>query len=141
MFELDIICVGTLKEQYLRDACAEYQKRLTPWCKLRIIELKEDAELIPALPKKGWCCALCVEGKQQTSEEFAATLGDLPSRGYSNAALVIGGSDGLPEEVKAACHARLSFSKMTFPHQLMRVILLEQVYRAFNINHGGKYHK
>ena len=85
--------------------------------------------------------ALCIEGKELSSTELAQMMDDLPERGFSTVSFVIGGSDGLPEETKKLCNYRLSFSRMTFPHQLMRVILLEQLYRALNINHNGKYHK
>ena len=138
---LRLLCHGTLKEAYLRDACAEYAKRLSAFCRLEIVEVKDDAGLFEKLPPKGYKIALCVEGKQLSSEELAAKLETLAVDGVSELTMVIGGSDGLPESFKAKCDLRLSFSKMTFPHQLMRVILLEQVYRAFTINKGITYHK
>lgn len=141
MLNVTVICVGSLKEDYLRAGCAEYAKRLSAYCRLRLLELKDGAPILPNLPGRAYKIALCVEGKQLSSEEFSALLSDLPTRGYPEIALVIGPFDGLPEEVKAACDLRLSFSRMTFPHQLMRVILLEQLYRAMNIAAGGKYHK
>ncbi len=150
MINVSVVCVGNIKENYLRDAIAEYAKRLSAYCRFAVVELKsqenkkyevDTGELLSKLPQKSYKIALCVEGKQLSSEELAAVIEELPGRGYSDICFIIGGSDGLDEEVKKACHLRLSFSKMTFPHQLMRVILAEQLYRAFSINHGGKYHK
>ncbi len=140
MLEIDVVCVGNLKEDYLRAACAEYEKRISAYAALKINELKDGAPILPALPKRAYKIALCVEGRQLSSEELSELIYDLPCRGYSRICFVIGPFDGLPEEVKRACDMRLSFSKMTFPHQLMRVILLEQIYRAGNIASGGKYH-
>ncbi len=141
MLNVTVLCVGTLKEQFLRDAIKEYSKRISGYASLTIKETKTDRELIPNLPKKAFKIALCVEGKQLSSEELASKLEELPTRGISEIAFVIGDSDGMGEDVKASCDLRLSFSKMTFPHQLMRVILLEQIYRAFTIINNGKYHK
>lgn len=141
MLNVHILCVGTLKEQYLRDAVKEYSKRIGGYASLDIKETKNDRELIPCLQKKGYKIALCVEGKQLSSEELAQKLEALPINGVSDITFVIGDSDGMGEDVKDFCDFRLSFSKMTFPHQLMRVILLEQIYRAFTIINNGKYHK
>lgn len=141
MLNVKLVCVGGLKEQYLRDAVKEYEKRLGAYCRFSTSELKEDSQLPDAVGvKRAYKIALCVEGKQHSSEEFAAMI-DRCAQVTGELVLVIGGSDGLPESVKAMCDYRLSFSRMTFPHQLMRVILLEQLYRAFNINNNGKYHK
>ena len=141
MLQITLLTVGTLKEGYLRDAVKEYSKRIGGYAKLTIKETKNDRELIPLLPPKSYKIALCVEGKQLSSEELAAKMGEVPVRGISEICFVIGDSDGMGEDVKAACDYRLSFSKMTFPHQLMRVILLEQIYRALSILNNGKYHK
>ena len=141
MLNVDVICVGSLKEDYLRAGCAEYAKRLSAYCRLNLTELKDGAPILPYLPKRAYRIALCVEGKELSSEELSALMADLPGRGYSEICFVIGPFDGLPEQVKAACDLRLSFSRMTFPHQLMRMILLEQIYRAMNIAAGGTYHK
>lgn len=138
---LDIISVGNLKESYLREAVAEYEKRLSAYCTLRNLTFKNDNELPALLEKRAYKVALCIEGKELSSEALAARIADCALRGYSHLQFIIGASDGIPEAVKAMCDARISFSPMTFPHQLMRVLLLEQLYRAFNINNGGKYHK
>lgn len=141
MLNVKIVCVGTLREAYLRDAVKEYEKRLSAYCKLTTVELKDNEKLVGAVSDgKGYKIALCVEGKQLSSTELAELVSAASVKGNGAITLVIGGADGLPEEVKALCDHRLSFSKMTFPHQLMRVILLEQLYRALNINSGGKYH-
>ncbi len=141
MLTVKIIAVGTLKESYLREAIKEYEKRLSAYCRFVITELKDNTPILPHLPERAYTVALCVEGKQKSSEELAAILDEKATEGFSEIVFVIGAFDGLPEEVKAACRLRLSFSKMTFPHQLMRVILAEQIYRAFTINAGTKYHK
>ncbi len=141
MLNLTILCVGTLKEKYLRDAVSEYTKRINGFAKLKIIETSNDRELIPKLPPRAYRIALCIEGKQLSSEELSEKLVSLTVDGVSEIVFVIGDSDGMGEDVKAACQLRLSFSRMTFPHQLMRVILLEQIYRALSIAHHGKYHK
>ncbi len=141
MLEITVVCVGNLKEKYFTEACAEYSKRLSAFCKLKVVELKDGAQIIPHLPTRARKVALCVEGKQLSSEELADYIEKLPNSGVSELCFVIGAFDGLSEEVKACCDMRLSFSKMTFPHRLMRVILLEQIYRAFTIISGGKYHK
>lgn len=140
MFNVTVLCFGNIKEKYYREALAEYEKRLSAYCRLKIIELKDGADALPLLPKRACKMALCVEGRQLSSEELAEYI-EKSSLQYSEFCFVIGGFDGLDEKVKAACDLRLSFSKMTFPHRLMRVILLEQLYRAFDINAGGKYHK
>jgi len=157
MVKINIITVGSLKEKYLRDAIAEYQKRLSRFFKVTIIELDEaylpqspaPVDIERALEKEadailrrfsgGAHVALCVEGGQLSSEEFAATISRLETAGSID--FVIGSSHGLSERVKSACSRRLSFSKMTFPHQLMRLILCEQIYRACKINHNESYHK
>ena len=141
MLTVNILCVGTLKEAFLRDAVKEYSKRIGGYARLNIKETKNDRELIPNLQKKSYKIALCVEGKQLSSEELAEKIENVTSSGVSEITFVIGDSDGMGEDVKAECDLRLSFSKMTFPHQLMRVILLEQIYRAFTIINNGKYHK
>lgn len=141
MLSVTVVCVGSLKEDYLREACAEYLKRLKGYCVPRVVELKDGAPILPHIKGRAYKIALCVEGKQLSSEELSRLMADLPGRGYPEILFVIGPFDGLPEEVKAACDLRLSFSRMTFPHQLMRVILLEQIYRGLNLAAGGKYHK
>ena len=140
MLNVKLVCVGTLREAFLRDAVKEYEKRLQAYCKLTTVELKDDRGLADAVSGKSYKIALCVEGKQISSEELSALVEKATVSGQGNLTLVIGGADGLPESVKAMCDYRLSFSKMTFPHQLMRVILLEQLYRACNISAGGHYH-
>jgi len=144
MINVKIICCGTLKEKYLRDAVNEYSKRLSAFCKLSVIEVKEDttnAAYSAVSQHKGYKIALCIEGKQLSSEELASKINALAVNGTSDIAFIIGASEGLSEEIKAMCDLRLSFSKMTFPHQLMRVILLEQIYRAFTIIAHKQYHK
>ena len=159
MLHLKLITVGTLKESYLREAVAEYAKRLSAYCRLEIVSLKEarlpdapapaqiaaalrdEAErILAAIPPRATKIALCVEGKQLDSPALA----ELFSRAAAETGCicaVIGSSHGLDETVKAVCQTRLSVSKLTFPHQLMQVILLEASYRALSIAHGGKYHK
>lgn len=145
MLKINLVCVGKLKENYLKDACGEYLKRLSRFCKVEVRELPERAspkeeaeEVLAAL--KGYIIALAVEGRQSSSEEFAGKLQSLADRG-AETTFVIGSSCGLDGSVKNRADELLSFSRMTFPHQLMRVILLEQVYRAFMINSGSVYHK
>lgn len=159
MLSVNIICVGKLKESYLREATEEYAKRLKALCKLSVIELPEervgddpsDAEIsrtvnaeseriIAKLGKGDYVIALCVEGKNISSEELSARLEDISMRS-STVDLIIGGSWGLSDAVKQRADFRLSMGKMTFPHQLFRVMLLEQLYRAFQISRGTKYHK
>ena len=159
MLSINIICVGKLKERYLRDAIDEYSKRMKPLCKLDIIELPEErvadnpsaaeiqrtitleSERITAkLNKSDYVIAMCVEGRNISSEELSSRLEDI-SMTHSTVDLIIGGSWGLSEELKARSDFKLSMGKMTFPHQLCRVMLLEQIYRAFQISKGTKYHK
>ena len=159
MIQLSLITVGNLKESYWRDAMAEYEKRLSAFCKPEIIQLKEtrvaddpsDAEIntaladeakriLAAVPPRAYKIALCVEGKEFSSEELAKKLENAFSQNGS-IALIIGSSHGLAPEVKSAAKMRLSVSELTFPHQLMRVILYEAVYRCYQIAKGSKYHK
>ena len=116
-----------------RDFCTE--------CRRETSYTLKKIKINQTIREKEYTVALCIEGKELSSTELAQMMDDLPERGFSTVSFVIGGSDGLPEETKKLCNYRLSFSRMTFPHQLMRVILLEQLYRALNINHNGKYHK
>ena len=159
MLSVYLICVGKLKEKFYKDACAEYVKRLSSYCKLMVVEIPEVklsksptlGEIANALDKEGdtirikippssRVVALCVEGRMRSSEEMAHMI---PSQGSQDKHLVflIGGSYGLHPSVKAEAHIQLSMSPMTFPHHLARVMLLEQIYRAFKINEGSSYHK
>lgn len=160
MPEVTFVCIGKLKEQYLRDACAEYSKRLSAFCKLKVIELAperlsenpsqaeiqkalsiEGKRILEKIPDRAAIIAMCIEGRQLSSEELSKKLSELATHGIGSVAFVIGGSFGLSNEVKEKSTLRLSVSRMTFPHQLFRVMLLEQVYRAFQIQNGTKYHK
>ena len=160
MINLNIICVGRLKEQYLRDASAEYIKRMQTICRLTVTELSaeklsdnpsqkeidraleaEGKKIIEKIPKGAAVFAMCIEGKQRSSEELSRELDELALTGVSNAVFIIGGSFGLSDDVKAKSKYRLSMSKMTFPHQLARIMLLEQLYRAAQISLGTRYHK
>ncbi|MBR3149993.1 MAG: 23S rRNA (pseudouridine(1915)-N(3))-methyltransferase RlmH [Eubacterium sp.] len=157
--KINVIAVGKLKEKYLRDAVAEYSKRIGAYAKLNIIEIsehrcadnpspaeiqqvltKEGEQIISKIPKGSFVIPMCIEGAQKSSEEFSAEIERL-SLTNGEITFVIGGSFGLSDEVKRLGKMKLSFSKMTFPHQLMRVILLEQIYRALSISHNSKYHK
>lgn len=159
MLTINIICIGKLKEKYWRDAVEEYGKRMKPLCRLNIIELSEervgddpsdaeirrtiDAESERILQKTGkgdYVIAMCVEGKNIGSGELSSRLEDI-SMTHSTVDLIIGGSWGLSDSLKARADFKLSMGKMTFPHQLCRVMLLEQLYRAFQISKGTKYHK
>ncbi|MGN1104985.1 MAG: 23S rRNA (pseudouridine(1915)-N(3))-methyltransferase RlmH [Candidatus Coproplasma sp.] len=145
MIKVNIVCIGKIKESYLRDAVAEYSKRLSRFCRLEIKELAEGKSLKEEAPlvikaSSGYKIALCVEGKKCSSEQLASTIKALCDGG-KEITFIIGSSYGLDDSVKAQADLKLSFSDMTFPHQLMRVILLEQVYRAFMINGGSEYHK
>ena len=145
MIKTEIVCVGKIKEEFYRQAIAEYSKRLSRFTKLEIKELPEgknpEAEGESILrAATGYKIALCIEGEKFSSEGFAAKIKRLCDGGKT-ISLIIGSSCGLSQEVKESSDFKLSFSDMTFPHQLMRVILCEQLYRAFMINGGGLYHK
>ena len=161
MLRVNIICIGKIKEKYFTDAIAEYSKRLTAFCKFNIVELPEErvksntpneAQIHEVLTAEGrrilqkispsdFVTAMCVEGKQLSSEELAQTMTNAAVVGKSTVDFIIGGSYGLSDEVKRRADLRLSMSRMTFPHQMARVMLSEQIYRAFEISTGGKYHK
>ena len=160
MLTVTIACVGKLKEAYWRDASAEYVKRLGAFCRIQIVEVAEerlpdapsaaqiaaaiDAEgqrLLSKIPATATVIALCIEGKGMTSEALSKQLADWAVDGVSHVVFVIGGSFGLSDAVKREAALRLSFSPMTFPHPLARIMALEQIYRAFHIASGGKYHK
>ena len=159
MLNVTVITVGNLKESYLREASAEYEKRLGGFCKLELVQLKEaklpespteaqistaltaeGKQILAAIPSKAYRIAMCVEGQQLSSEQLAQRLEDI-GQTHGAVCLVIGSSYGIAPEVKAACDFRLSVSKLTFPHQLMRVLLLETLYRSLGIAKGTKYHK
>ena len=157
---ISIVTVGKLKEKYLKQGIDEYLKRLSAYAKVEIMEVADekapeelsDLEMVQVKQKEGerilakisqdtFVIALAINGKLQSSEELADSLDKLATYGKSKIAFVIGGSLGLSEEVLKRSNEQLSFSRMTFPHQLMRLILVEQVYRAFRINRGEPYHK
>ena len=160
MQKVSVICVGKLKEKFYTEAAAEYAKRLQRHCKLDIIELPESrlsdapspAELQKALaceaaaireklPKGGAVIALCIEGKTCSSAELSRRMADFAVAGKTQLTFLIGGSVGLDEELKRQADWRLSMSPMTFPHHMARIMLLEQIYRAYQIEQGTKYHK
>ncbi|MBU5211437.1 MULTISPECIES: 23S rRNA (pseudouridine(1915)-N(3))-methyltransferase RlmH [Heyndrickxia] len=157
---ISIITVGKLKEKYLKQGIDEYLKRLTAYAKVEIIEVpdekapeilsetemeqvkdKEGERILAKIHPDTHVIALAIQGKMKTSEELADTIDKLGTYGKSKIAFVIGGSLGLSKAVMDRSNESLSFSKMTFPHQLMRLVLVEQVYRAFRINRGEPYHK
>jgi len=147
--KIDIICIGKLKEDYLRAAQAEYLKRLTPYARLAVFELpesdinKEGAainKMLESMPA-AYKIALAIDGKSLASTEFADQIANLGIGGTPHCAFVIGGSVGLADDVLRMCQTRLSLSKMTFTHQIARVLLLEQIYRAFKIINNEPYHK
>lgn len=158
--KISIICVGKVKEKYFRDAIDEYGKRLSKYCKIEIIEVadektpdgagtaleeqikaKEGQRILEKIKEDSFLCTLEIQGKKMTSEKLAAWMEQLAVTGKSHITFVIGGSLGLHESVTKRSNLALSFSDMTFPHQLMRVILTEQIYRAFRIINREPYHK
>lgn len=160
MLNICLICVGKLKEKFYKDACAEYVKRLSPYCKLELVEIPEAklpqnpslGEIAAALSKEGDAIrakippnsslvALCVEGRLYSSEDLSQLVSVWTHSAAKHLVFVIGGSYGLHPSVKAEAWVKLSMSPMTFPHHLARVMLLEQVYRAFKIDEGSSYHK
>lgn len=156
---VNIIALGKLKEKYLRDAVCEYTKRLAPYTKVIINELTpirlsenakkaeienallKEADLIRSKMLGGYTVSMCIEGEQISSEELAEKLNSIAVSGKSNLNIIIGSSFGIHDSIKKESDFRLSFSKMTFPHQLARVMLLEQIYRAYMINNNTRYHK
>ncbi len=159
MANITLITVGTLKESYLKDAVAEYKKRLSQYARVDEINIKEERianeddtsevrralesegdRIIAAIPKGSGKIALCVEGKQYDSPALAHLIGKMADEG-GKITLIIGSSHGLSDKVKRECDVRLSVSALTFPHQLMRVVLYEALYRSFTILAGKKYHK
>ena len=159
MIKITLVTLGKLKEKYLNEAVKEYTKRLSAYAKLDIIELepvklpdkpsrseienallKESELILKKIPQNSEIITLCVEGQELSSPDFAKKIGNLEAMGKS-ITLIIGSSYGLSENIKKQSHLRLSLAQMTVPHQLFRVLLLEQVYRAFKINEGSQYHK
>ena len=158
MMNIKIISVGKLKEKYLVQGISEYTKRLSKYCKITLVEVPDEkapeklSEMIQVKEKEGerilakikeqeYVFALAINGKNPSSEDFAAALDKLQTSGKSQFVFVIGGSLGLSDQVLKRSNAQISFGKMTYPHQLMRLILVEQIYRAFRINAGEPYHK
>lgn len=160
MQKVTVLCVGKLKEKFYADAAAEYQKRLGRFCKLNIVELAEErlpenpspaqidaalareaAAITGRLPSAAFLIALCVEGALYSSPELAELMARSANQGESHVVFLIGGSFGLHPSVKQMAAVKLSMSPMTFPHHLARVMLLEQIYRAYQINAGTRYHK
>lgn len=141
MLRISVICQGKLKEKYYADACAEYLKRLSAYAAVEIVELAENGDVAAKIPKGAFVIAMAIEGEKLSSEQLAARMNKLALDGNSRLCFLIGGSEGLDEAVKKSADMRLSMSDMTFPHHLARVMVLEQIYRAFTINAGTKYHK
>lgn len=161
MIRVNIICIGKVKEKYFIDAINEYAKRLSAFCKFTVVELAEEkiksnnpnasqiSEVINAegrrilqkICQSDYVIAMCIEGKMFSSEELSKTIDSISISGKSTVDFIIGGSYGLSNDVKQRADLRLSMSKMTFPHQMARMILSEQIYRAFEILSNGKYHK
>ena len=160
MLKIRLICVGRIKEKFYTQAVCEYAKRLSRYCKLEIVELadektpdnasdaqnliikaKEGDRILEAIPERSYVIALAIEGRMQDSVELSKQLEDLGVGGYAQVTFIIGGSLGLDRRVLDRADYKLSFSRMTFPHQLMRVVLLEQIYRSFRIINGEPYHK
>lgn len=160
MLNIKIICVGKLKEKYLIDAIKEYEKRLKTMCKLEIIEVaeykivdnpnetqimqcinEESKTICRKIADREYLIPMCIEGEQVSSEKLAQKFDQVSLSGMSKITFIIGGSHGIDDGIKNRANMKLSMSKMTFPHQLARVMLLEQIYRAFSINLGTKYHK
>lgn len=158
--KITLIVLGKLKEKYLKDAVCEYEKRLSRYCKLEIIELpdekvkdnisalqelevknKEGGRILKRINPSSYVISLAIDGISRSSEELAENIQSLGVKGIGHITFIIGGSLGLSDAVLKQANELLSFSKMTFPHQLMRVILLEQIYRSFKINLGETYHK
>ena len=150
---IKIITVGSIKEKYLKDAIEEYTKRLSKYTNIEIVEVKdeglvepqkaiilEEEKILKHINEKDYLVTLEIEGKEFTSEEFAEKIDKIQLEA-SNITFIIGGSYGLSQNIKDKSRLHLSFSKMTFPHQLFRVLLLEQIYRAFKINNNESYHK
>jgi 23S rRNA (pseudouridine1915-N3)-methyltransferase len=160
MSTISIICVGKIKEKYWNDAIAEYSKRLTRYCKLNIIEVadektpdnappaieeqikkKEGERILQNIDPSAHVCALAINGKKYSSESYADYISNLGVQGVNHIQFIIGGSLGLHQDVLSRVDSKISFSDMTFPHQMMRVILLEQIYRAYRIIRNEPYHK
>ena len=160
MLNIKIIATGDFKEGYLRDACSEYKKRLGAWCRLEEIILKEERlpespthsqiekallaeerKILEKIPSKAYIIAMCVEGKQLSSEELSEKLSEITLSGKSKIVFIIGSSFGLSQGIKDKADLKLSVSRLTFPHQLLRVILHETIYRSLSIINGTKYHK
>ena len=160
MLKVKIIAIGSLKEEYLRAAVAEYKKRLGAWARVEEIVLKEERlpdnpteaqikagleaeekKILEKISPKAYVIAMCVEGKQLSSEELASRLDEITSSGKSEICFIIGSSFGLAPSIKERADYKLSVSKLTFPHQLLRVILYETTYRSISIINGTKYHK
>lgn len=155
--KITIVAVGKLKERFWVDACAEYLKRLQPYARVEVREVadvdparaggvaaaceREGAAVLAALPDAAHVVLMAIEGKQRSSVEFSQRLDALALGGTSDIAFVIGGSDGVSDAVRARANETLSFGRITLPHNLARVVLLEQVYRAFKISRGEPYHK
>lgn len=159
MVNINIFCVGKLKENYLKEAITEYSKRLSKYCNLSFTEIsdeslpskindsiindikeKEGKKILNSIKKDSFVMALDLKGKQFTSEEFSNKLENITVRGYSNITFIIGGTLGIAEEVLKSSNELICFSKMTFPHQLIRVFLLEQLFRGFKISNNETYH-
>ncbi len=157
---INIIAVGKIKERFIREGINEFSKRLSRYCNLKIVEIddekapenlsdremeivknKEGIKLLSKIPQNSFIISLEIEGKEISSEELSKKMEDLMIGGINDITFIIGGSLGLSQEVRSKADFKLSFSKMTFPHQLMRLILLEQVYRGFKIMKGEPYHK
>lgn len=158
--KIKIICVGKIKEKYLKDGIAEYQKRLSRFTQFEIIELadektpekasqaenekimeKEANRILSKIGNRDYVIPLAIEGKQYASEEFSQFVTDITIQGFSDITFIIGGSLGLHSKIKQKAHTLISFGRLTLPHQLMRLVLTEQIYRAFMIQEGSPYHK
>lgn len=160
MLKITVLCVGKIKEKYFTSACEEYLKRLSRYARMEVVEVPDEktpdgasekdeariletegARLLARMPEGAHVIALAIEGEAYTSPQLARWIDSLTTKGQSHLVFVIGGSLGLSPEVLSRADAKLSFSRMTFPHQLMRVILLEQLYRSFRILRNEPYHK
>lgn len=160
MININFIVLGKLKEKYMKEFSAEYEKRLSGYCKLTVTELEsvklsdnpseqeiknalaKETQMIKAkIPKNSFVFSMCIEGKQMSSEELSKKLEDIALTGKNNITFIIGSSFGLSDEIKQMSDYKFSMSKMTFPHKLARIMLTEQVYRALSITNNAKYHK